>query len=207
MKLLYSTSSPFVRKIVLVAQALGLDSAIERLPSAANPLKRDPRITAHNPLGKVPTLITDDGLALFESKLIVEYLCALAPNDEVLPSQGPRRWRLLRQQALADGVTEAAVALRYENVTRPEALRWAEWTAGLMAKVEASLQALQNEQCAPDARDVLDVGQLATVAALGYLDFRYADWNWRGRYPALAAAYAPILARPQVRATEPVVAT
>lgn len=206
MQLLYSTSSPFVRKIVLLAQALGLDAAIERCPSAANPLKRDPRITQHNPLGKVPTLITEEGLALIDSKVIAEYLCARAPSEAVLPAAGLARWRVLRQQALADGVLEAAVGLRYENATRPEHLRWADWTSAQMAKLEAALQALQDEFAAPDAGAVLNLGEIATVAALGYLDFRYADWDWRGRYPALATAYSPVLSRDDVQATAPVVA-
>lgn len=205
MQLLYSTSSPFVRKIVLLAEALGLAGRIERLPSAANPLKRDPRITRHNPLGKVPVLITDDGVSLVDSKLIAEYLCALAPRNEVLPAMGPRRWRVLRQQALADGVLESAVSLRYENATRPEALRWEVWSAGLMEKVQAALQALQDEFPEAGPAGVLDAGQIATVAALGYLDFRFADLDWRARYPQLASAYAPVLARADVRASEPFV--
>ena len=206
MQLLYSTSSPFVRKTVLLAQALGLDAQIERLPSAANPLKRDPRITSHNPLGRVPTLITDEGLALIDSKLISEYLCALAPNPAVLPPAGLARWRLLRQQALADGVLEVSVGLRYENSTRPEALRWSDWTAAQMTKLEAALQALQDEFVSPQAEAVLNLGEIAVVAAVGYLDFRYAQCDWRSRYPRLAEAYAPVLARADVQATAPVLA-
>lgn len=206
MQLLYSTSSPFVRKTVLLAQALGLDSHIERLPSSASPLKRDPRITVHNPLGKVPTLITEEGLALIDSKLIAEYLCARAPNEAVLPSTGALRWKLLRQQALADGVLEVAVGLRYENATRPEALRWADWTQAQMLKIEAAMQALQDEFAAPAQDAVLNAGEIAVVAALGYLDFRYSDWGWRGRYPQLAAAYEAVLQRPDVAATAPVLA-
>ncbi|MBB5214287.1 glutathione S-transferase family protein [Parapusillimonas granuli] len=206
MQLLYSTSSPFVRKTVLLAHALGLDHCIEWLPSAASPLKRDPRITARNPLGKVPTLITDDGLALVDSKVIAEYLCALAPDDAVLPAQGAGRWRLLRQQALADGILDVAVGLRYENALRPEGLRWPDWTAAQMEKLEAALEALQDEFAAPVPGAPLNVGEIATIAALGYLDLRYADFGWRTRYPRLAAAYASVWDRPEVRATTPVVA-
>lgn len=203
MQLLYSTSSPFVRKIVMLVEALGLQARIERLPSAANPIRRDPRITAHNPLGKVPTLITDEGLALPDSKLIAEYLCALAPHEAVLAAQGPQRWRVLRQQALADGLLDAAVLLRYENATRPEALRWLQWTEGQMAKLEAALQALQDEFPPPAGQGPLNLGEIATVAALGYLDFRFAPLDWRARCPALAAVYAPVLARADIRASEP----
>lgn len=205
-QLLYSTSSPYVRKTVLLAQALGLNAAIERLPSSANPLKRDPRITEHNPLGKVPTLITDDGLALPDSKLIAEYLCALAGNEHVLPVSGAARWLILRQQALADGVLEVAVGLRYENAVRPEALRWQDWTQAQMLKLEAALQALQDEFAAPQPHAQLNVGEIAVVAALGYLDFRYADWAWRQRYPMLSAAYSPVLERSDVAASTPFLA-
>lgn len=206
MQLLYSTSSPFVRKTVLLAEALGLSQQIERLPSAASPFKRDPRITCHNPLGKVPTLVTEEGLALIDSKLIAEYLCALAPNEKVLPSTGLARWRVLRQQALADGVLEVAVGLRYENATRPIELRWSDWTDAQMLKLEAALQALQDEFAAPVDTAPLNVGEIAVVAALGYLDFRYDDWAWRNRFPALAQAYASVLSRPDVQATAPVLA-
>lgn len=206
MQLLYSTSSPFVRKTVLLAQALGLTDQIERLPSAASPLKRDPRITRHNPLGKVPTLVTEDGLALIDSKLIGEYLCARAPNEQVLPATGMARWKVLRQQALADGVLEVAVGLRYENATRPAELRWSDWTSAQMEKMVAAMQALQDEFAAPVADAPLNVGEIAVVAALGYLDFRYADWGWRNRYPTLAAAFAPVLERADVLATAPVIA-
>ena len=207
MKLLYSSSSPFVRKVTLVAQALGLEGRIERLPSAANPLKRDPRITAHNPLGKVPCLITDDGLAVIDSKVIVEYLCAMAPDDRVLPRQGAERWIALRQQAIADGAIEAAVGLRYEEAVRPADRRWAEWGDGLMSKIDAALLVLEQEFVPPRAEGVLGVGTLAAVALLGYLDFRFADRQWRKERPALAAAYELVLKREDVRASEPFVAT
>lgn len=207
MQLLYSTSSPFVRKTVLLAQALGLSDQIERLPSAASPLKRDPRITCHNPLGKVPTLVTEEGLALIDSKLIAEYLCALAPNEQVIPAAGLERWKILRQQALADGILEVAVGLRYENATRPAELRWAEWTQAQMEKILAALQALQDEFPAPTAEGPLNVGEIAVVSALGYLDFRYADFGWRTRYPQLASAYALVLERPDVKASAPVLAS
>lgn len=206
MQLLYSTSSPFVRKTVLLAQALGLSQVIERLPSAASPLKPDPRITAHNPLGKVPTLLTDEGLALIDSKLIAEYLCAYAPNESVLPLQGPARWTVLRQQALADGALEIAVGLRYENATRPEEFRWAVWTHAQMGKLEGVLACLQGEFEAPAVEDVLNVGQIAVVALLGYLDFRYDNWGWRHRYPLLAVNYSPILERPDVVLSKPFLA-
>lgn len=206
MQLLYSTSSPFVRKTVLLAQALGISDAIERLPSAASPLQLDARITAYNPLGKVPTLITEEGLALLDSKLIAEYLCAYAPSAAVLPAAGLARWKVLRQQALADGGLEVAVGLRYENATRPAELRWPKWTQAQMGKLAGALQCLQDEFEAPQPDAVLNVGQIAVVALLGYLDFRYDDWGWRNRYPHLAAGYAPILSRADVAASAPFVA-
>ena len=206
MQLLYSTSSPSVRKTVLLAQALGLSEVIERLPSAASPLKPDPRITAYNPLGKVPTLITDEGMAMVDSKLIAEYLCAYAPNEIVLPANGSVRWKILRQQALADGALDVAVGLRYENATRPEEFRWPQWTQAQMGKLDAALHCLQGEFEAPSADAVLNVGQIAVVALLGYLDFRYEDWGWRERYPKLAAAYEPILTRSDVLQSKPFLA-
>ncbi|MFL9924444.1 glutathione S-transferase N-terminal domain-containing protein [Herbaspirillum lusitanum] len=205
MKLLYSTSSPFVRKITVLIHELGLHEGIERLPSAANPLQRDERITRHNPLGKVPVLITDSGLSLFDSRVIADYLCSLLPGNSLLPESGDTRWRILRDQALADGLLDAALLVRYEIGPRPETQRWAGWIDAQTAKIRAALDVLESEAAGWSGR--YDLGIIAAGCALSYLDLRFAELNWRARCPALATIMAPVFERPAFLQTVPLLPT
>ena len=179
MKLFFSPASPFVRKVMVVAHEVGLADRIERLTSKAHPVDRDPAIREHNPLGQVPTLVTDDGVALYDSRVICEYLDAL--GDGGLFGTGQDRWQALTLQALADGLMAAAVLIRYEAAVRPEALRWSDWTSGQMGKVTDALGAF--EASLPGTGGRTDIGTIAAGCALGYLDFRFADLNWRRAQP------------------------
>src|SRR5215831_6306249 len=180
MKLFYSPPSPYVRKSLVVAHELGLRERIELVPAAANPVNRDPAIVAHNPLGKIPTLLTDDGTALYDSHVICEYLNELG-NGTLIPPAGPARWTVLMEHALADGILDAAVLVRYETVLRPEPLRWNDWISGQMEKVASGLD--QIEQRAGRFGDRLDLGTIAFGCVLGYLDFRFASLAWRDKHP------------------------
>lgn len=111
MKLFYSPTSPFVRKVMVVAHELGLADRLERLPSAAHPVNRDKSIISHNPLGQVPTLLTDDGQVLADSRVICEYLDDLAGGG-LFPKAGAARWRALVDQTLGDGLLGAALLAR-----------------------------------------------------------------------------------------------
>ncbi|EJN02707.1 glutathione S-transferase N-terminal domain-containing protein [Herbaspirillum sp. YR522] len=202
MKLLYSTSSPFVRKITILIHELGLNDRVERLPSAANPLQRDERITRYNPLGKVPVLVTDNATALFDSRVIADYLCSLVPGNALLPAQGDARWVILRNQALADGLLDAALLVRYEIGPRPEAHRWSGWVEAQSAKITAALDMLEHEAAAWAGR--FDLAILAAGCALAYLDLRLAELEWRTRCPVLAQVMAPVLARDAFAQTVPV---
>jgi len=142
MKLFYAATSPFVRKCLVSAHELGLRERLELLPAAAHPVNRDRAVVAHNPLGKIPTLITDEGTALYDSRVICEYLNSLS-DGHLIPEPGPRRWAALVEQALADGLMDAAVLTRYENAARPEALRWADWIAGQLDKVACALAEIE----------------------------------------------------------------
>lgn len=184
MKLYYSQTSPFVRKVLVAAHELGLADRIEKLPASAHPVDRDRALVARNPLGQVPTLVTDDGDVLYDSRVICEYLSELA-DGEVVPSDGEARWRALVDQSLADGILDAAVITRYEMAARPEALRWSDWIAGQLDKVACGLAEL--ERRAPDFGDRIDVGTIAYGCALGYLDFRFASLAWRDGHPNTAA--------------------
>jgi glutathione S-transferase len=200
MKLFYAALSPFVRKVIVCAIELGLDQRIERLPSAAHPVNRDARLVACNPLGQVPTLITDDDVALFDSRVICEYLDSLTPQSALFP-HGGRRFGALRDQALGDGILDAAILVRYEQATHDEAARSEGWVRGQLDKVEQSLRFL--EAHVDDFADSVDIGTISIGCALGYLDFRFDHLGWRERCPSLARWYEGFGARTSMQATMP----
>lgn len=199
MKLYFSPFSPYVRKCLVVAHELGLHSRIQLLPANVHPVQRDREVIARNPLGKVPTFIADDGLVLYDSRVICEYLDELA-RGTLFPRSGPQRWTTLTLQSLGDGILDGAVLARYEEAARPEALRWAEWRAGQLDKAETSLAWLDAN---PDLLSVeaIDIGSLTLACALWYLDLRFSDLGWRQRYPAVAGWYAEVSRRPSLQMT------
>lgn len=200
MKLFYAAASPFVRKCLVCAHELGLRERLELVPAAAHPVNRDRALVAHNPLGKIPTLLIDDGSVLYDSRVICEYLNGLG-NGHLIPDDGPPRWSALVEQALADGIMDAAVLTRYENAVRPESLRWPDWTAGQLDKVSCGLA--QIEQRGAPAAGRVDIGAIAIGCALGYLDFRYASFGWREKYPRTAQWFETFDNRESMLATRP----
>lgn len=200
MKILYSATSPFARKCLVSAHELGLRERLELVSAAPHPVSRDPAVVAVNPLGKIPALITDDGAILIDSRVICEYLNALG-DGHLIPASGAARWRVLADQALADGMLDAAVLTRYETTARPENLRWDGWIRGQLDKVTCGLAAL--ERRAGELAGRIDVGTIAIGCALGYLDLRYASMSWRGEHPALAAWYPELAQRESMAASRP----
>ncbi len=198
MKLYFSPFSPYVRKCLVVAHELGLDARITLLPSSAHPVTRDQAIIVNNPLGKVPTLLTDDGQALYDSRVICEYLDDLA-GGALFPKTGTARWQALTLHALADGMLDAALLARYEDVARPEPIRWKEWRAGQLDKIETSLAHLEANLQTLAGR--VDIGSLSMACALWYLDVRFAELQWRGRYPKVADWYLAFSQRPSTQMT------
>lgn len=197
MKILFSPFSPYVRKCLVTGMELGLADRITLLPSNAHPIHRDREIIASNPLGKVPTLFTDDGQVLYDSRVICEYFNDLA-GGALFPT-GPQRWPALTLQSLGDGMLDAALLARYEDVARPEAIRWADWRAAQLDKVETSLAALG---LAPEKlAGRVDIGSIAIGCALWYLDLRFPELGWRDRHPVVAAWYAQYSQRPAMQAT------
>jgi glutathione S-transferase len=200
MKLLYAVPSPFVRKCLVSAHELKLRERLELVPAAAHPVNRDPALFALNPLGKIPALITDEGAVLFDSRVICEYLNTLG-DGHLIPASAAARWRVLADQALADGILDAAVLTRYETAVRPESLRWEAWIHGQLDKVTCALAEL--ERRAGELAGRVDVGTIAIGCALGYLDFRYASMSWRDQHPAMAAWYAEFAQRESMAMTRP----
>ena len=200
MKIYYSAASPYVRKCMVVAYELGLAERIEKLPSAANPITRDQTIVVNNPLGKVPTFFSDDGMVLYDSRVICEYLNEIGKGN-LLPKSGPKHWQVLTEQSLGDGILDAALLMRYEDAIRPEASRWLAWSNGQMEKVQSGLTQIDAD-CGNWAGAV-DIGKIALGCALGYLDFRFAHVDWRAAYPNATRWFAAFNGRPSMQATLP----
>ena len=200
MRLHYSAASPFVRKCLVVAHELGLRERLELVPANAHPVTRDRALVAVNPLGQVPTLVPDEGAVLYDSRVISEYLNELG-DGAIVPAEAAARWNALREQSLADGVTDAALLVRYETTARPEALRWADWIAGQLDKIACGLAEL--EARASDFGERVDIGTIAFGCALGYLDFRFASLNWRDRHPNAAAWFEWFGGRESMVTTRP----
>jgi glutathione S-transferase len=172
-------ASPYGRKVKICAALLGLSNRIQIVD--ADTMREDEPLRRQNPLGKIPTLVLEDGSTLFDSRVIVEYLDHLAGGGRMLP-QGPDRFAVLRLQALADGLCDAALMQVYEARWRPEERRDSAWLAHQAGKVARALVAL--EAAPPMMGEALDVGHVMTACALGYLDLRFGG-EWRAGHPAL----------------------
>lgn len=172
-------ASPFVRKVRIVAALLGLDDRIEISPADTN----DPAdsLRRQNPLGKIPALILESGEAIFDSAVIVEYLDWLAGGGQAIPSEPEARFRSLTQQALADGIMEAAVLMRYEMLWRAPEERSQKWLAYQGEKIARALAVFE----AGPPEELSDVATVALACALGYLDLRF-EGAWRNDHPRLA---------------------
>lgn len=199
MKLYYNPASPYVRKVRVLALETGLMDDIELASVSLTPTGPDAALCTDNPIGKIPTLVRGDGGALYDSRVICEYLDSLHGGNPMFPVEGETRWTAVRRQALADGILDAAVGTRYETFLRPEALRWGDWVDAQMTKVRRSLDALEGEELG----DTVDIGTISIACALGYLDFRYPDEGWRESRPKLAAWYESFAARPSMSETRP----
>jgi glutathione S-transferase len=181
-KLYYSPTSPYVRKVVACAIILGLDGRIERL--ATNPHESPDDLLADNPLSKVPCLVTDDRLSLFGSQLICEYLDSVGDELQLFPAQGAPRWRALKFQSLGDGILDAAVPWRGEQARPREEARDVQM-ARYRDVIARAVDTLERDP----PHKIVDIGSITVACALGYLDFRFASYPWRPGHPRLAAWY------------------
>ncbi|MEE8515303.1 MAG: glutathione S-transferase N-terminal domain-containing protein [Alphaproteobacteria bacterium] len=196
MRLWYSPTSPYVRKVMVTAAEKGLAARIETI--AARAPEND--IAARNPLGKVPTLETDDGDILYESTIICEYLDSLAGGVELYPSSGKARWQALMLQGLADGVDDAAILIRMEG-RRADAEKSAWWVERQAAKVARGLDALELEAAGFGAD--INIGHIATACMLGFAELHDLAGDWRPGHPTLAKWYDEFCLRPSMTASDP----
>jgi glutathione S-transferase len=196
MKLHHSPSSPYARKVVACAIARGLDSQIELIPT--NPHISPPDLVAANPLSKIPCLITSDGMALFDSPVIVEYLDSLEGGLPLFPRAGGARWHALKLQAIADGIMDAAVGRRMEQARPQEEAR----DAVMARQRDAVARALDMLEAEPPSQ-ALDIGSISVACALGYLTLRFSGEPWREGHPKLTAWFATFGLNPCIARTKP----
>ena len=181
MKLRSSPASPFARKVRIAASLLGLADGIEiEDADTGNPAHSQRR---QNPLGKIPALVLEDGETLYDSRVIVEYLDFLAGGGRLIPPPSPERFRVLTGLALADGITDAALLLVYEQRWREPAGYGAKWIDHQSGKISRGLASLK---AAPPPEGTFDIAAIALACALGYLDLRFQG-AWREDHPRLVA--------------------
>jgi glutathione S-transferase len=197
MKLLYQSHSPYARKVLVLAHEAGLADRIEVLHHETSPLQRNEEVFAFNPLGKVPVLTCDDGTVLFDSSVICEYLDGLHDGRKLIPSLPSLRLRALLKQAVAMGLADAGIAVRWEAERRPEALRWPSLLEGQLQKVIAACDYLEVHI---DDNNHVDVGDVALATALSWIEFRHV-YDIHTDRPRLSAWYQRFCARPSMLAT------
>lgn len=196
MKLAYSPNSPYVRKVMACAIQRGIDGRIElwTVPTT------DAALAAANPLSKVPTLVTEDGMRLYDSPVICEYLDSIGSAPRLFPEAGPARWNALRQQALGDGILDATQPRRRE-IALPQDEGRKSYIALQQGKVSRALDELEAE--ADSLGALTTIGEITIGCALGYLDFRYPNEPWRPGHPKLEAWYGRVAALPPLARTLP----
>lgn len=197
MQLIYSATSPYARKVRMLVIEKGLTDRVEVV--VANPLQDPPELLAANPLAKVPALIVEPGFTLFDSPLLCAYLDSVA-EPRLIPEAGPERWRVLRREALADGITDAAVSSVMEG-RRIESQRSPEWLMRWRSAILRGVVELEKESAALGER--FDLGAIASAAALAYLDFRLPQIDWRAQAPGLSAWLDSVRSRESFAVTVP----
>lgn len=201
MKIYYTPTSPFVRKVLVCARELGLEDRIETELLRPTPTKADPTLSKANPLNKIPALVLEDGSTLYDSPVICEYLQTLAPARALVAASGADRWRALRLQALCDGVLDAGILHFYEKAHRPDNLWWDPWLEGQQEKALQGLDALEREVAHFGA--TVDLAQICAGVTLGWLEFRNVFGDIRANRRNLFHWYDEFAKRPSMVATAP----
>ena len=199
LKLHWSPKSPYVRKVMIAAQELGVLDRLDLVRSVAAMLKPNPYIMVDNPLSKIPAMVRADGLVLLDSVVICEYLNDLV-SGPLFPAAGDAKWFALRWHALGDGLLDALILWRNER-EREQPL--SVLIAAFDLKVRTTLAVLEKE-AEQLAASPVTIGTLTVACALGYIDYRFDALQWRTLAPALARWHASFAARPSYQATEPV---
>jgi glutathione S-transferase len=200
MKLSFSPSSPFARKVRIAAIELGLIDKIELVPATVVPAQPNEEYSRITPLKKLPVLMLDSGDIIVDSYVIVEYLDELA-GGKLIPSSGAARWKVKSDHSMLQGMLDSMLLCRYEKAVRPEPLRWQAWSDDHWNRAWSGMARF--EQQADMLSRPLDISQIALTCVLGYADFRFADCGWRKAYPKLDAFHEKMLSRPSVKISVP----
>jgi len=201
MKLTFSPTSPFARKVRIAAMELGLNDEIELVPTITTPAQAHDDYSLVTPLKKLPVLITEHGETILDSFVIIEYLNERADGN-LIPAQGTRRWRVKSDHSLINGMLDSMVLCRYEKALRPQELQWQAWYDDQWTRVWNGM-AWFEKRSAGLMTGPLGITQIALVCMLGYTDFRFPDCGWRKAFPGLSALDRLMQELPSVRETAP----
>ncbi|MEM1383426.1 MAG: glutathione S-transferase [Pseudomonadota bacterium] len=199
MKLYHSGTSPYVRKVMVTLHLTGQTGAVDLIPGSGTPLEPNAATAAANPLGKIPCLVTEEGLSLYDSRVVCRYLDWRGSAG--LYPEGAALFPVLAQEALADGIIDAALLAVYEGRLRPVDKQFPDWVASQLAKCAKATAALEAQ--AASLNGPVTAGHIAVGCALGYLDLRHGDLGWRAAAPALAAWFEAFAATPAMVDTAP----
>ncbi len=200
MKIYGSPISPFVRATLVAAHECGLGNKVDHVSEGADPTKANPKLTALSALGKIPVLETDHHHAIYDSRVIIEYLAHVAGNKTLIPDDGVKRFRVLTLMALAMGLGDATVAYRYETSARPKELQWKDWMSRTEVRFTNVFDELENNWHAELSE--VTAGSIAVAVVLGYIDFRMGHLNWRNGRPKLTAFHASFSKRDSMVKTD-----
>lgn len=199
MQLFDNPASPYCRKVRALLHETGQFDEVELLPAAGHPLEPENMPLAQNPLGKIPCLVRDDGPAIYDSRVICRFFDARSGSG-LYPER--QLWDVLTLEATADGIMDAAVLMVYESRSRPDDKRYPDWVDAQWSKVTRALDAL-GSRWTSHLEGPLTMGQIAVGCALGYIDFRHGDRDWRGGRTGLADWFAKFSQRESMTATVP----
>jgi glutathione S-transferase len=202
MTLFHNPASPFVRKVLVLLHETGQQDRVALQLSQLTPVKPDQALIHDNPLSKIPALRLANGTVIHDSRVILDYLDHQHVGNPLIPREGAARWRRLTLASMADGIMDAAVMIRYETALRPVEKHWDEWLDAQRDKIRRALATLESEAIAELASH-FDVASISVACALGYLDLRHADLEWRENNPQLAAWFSEVSLRPSMVETVP----
>ncbi|WLH78902.1 glutathione S-transferase N-terminal domain-containing protein [Pseudomonas sp. FP2335] len=202
MTLFHNPASPFVRKVRVLLIETGQQDRVALQATLPTPVQPDLQVVQGNPVGKIPALRLADGSMLHDSRVILDYLDHQHVGNPLIPRDGSARWRRLTLASIADGIMDAAVLVRYETAMRPVQKHWDQWLDEQRNKIRRSVAELEAEAIAELASH-FDIAAISVACALGYLDFRHPDLQWRLDNPQLAAWYAEVSQRPSMLETQP----
>ncbi|MGE8147005.1 glutathione S-transferase [Pseudomonas frederiksbergensis] len=202
MTLFHNPLSPYVRKVMVLLHETGQTDRVALQHSQLTPVSPDLALCEDNPLGKIPALRLADGNVIHDSRVILDYLDHQHVGNPLIPRDGSARWRRLTLASLADGIMDAAVMIRYEQALRAPEKHWDQWLDGQREKIRRALVLLETDAIA-ELTSHFDVAAISVACALGYLDLRHPDLEWRAANPKLAEWFFEVSQRASMLATMP----